>query len=66
MTDAIKYQCTLCGHEVTPTHGETALWSRGYWWCIKHARIGVHEGQRYVDFPSVGKLIPETIMITED
>jgi hypothetical protein len=66
MTDAIKYRCTLCGHEVTPKHGETALFSRGYWWCIKHARIGQHEGQMYVDFPSDGKLIPETIMITED
>jgi hypothetical protein len=67
MTDDIKYHCTLCGHEVTPKHGHTALWSRGYWWCKKHAKTYLStDGQVEADFPSDGKLIPSTIMVTEE
>ncbi len=51
--------CDKCkSNEVTH-----AIYSRGYWWCIKHANIHTYSnGKTYVNFPSNGKLMPKSIM----
>lgn len=63
MTDQMRHRCDKCNYFVDVQPGVNALWSRGYWWCLKHAKIFEHEGRSIVEFPSEGMLIPETIMI---
>ena len=58
--------CNECNCNVTVIDGATAIWSRGYWWCIKHCQLFYHNGVAIVDFPSLGKLIPSTILTTDD
>ena len=65
MTDEIKYRCEMCDAYITDEN--TAFWSRGYWWCKKHAKTYLStDGQLEADFSSDGKLIPSTIMVTEE
>jgi hypothetical protein len=61
----MKVMCHECSRENTAPDLSAAIHSRGYWWCRKHARVIVVAGFEVVDFPSEGKLIPETIMEQE-
>lgn len=49
--------CETCGKV-----REKAFWSRGYWWCPQCASVFEVDGVLCVDFPSAGKMIPDTIM----
>ena len=60
-----QFYCDKCKDFVIPVEGVTSVSSRGYHWCVKHARIRKIYGDIVVEFPSEGKLIPETIMIGE-
>lgn len=60
-----KLWCDECKEWITPVEGVTAIYSRGCWWCAKHAAIYMQEGEAFIDFPSKGKLIPRTIMTKE-
>lgn len=61
----VRWRCDQCDAEVVPREGVTALWRRGHWWCIKHARTFRRDGVVMVDFPSGGKLVPSTILASE-
>jgi len=60
----MKYYCYGC-QKATPDLA-TAIYSRGHWWCRKHATLIVVDGVERVDFPSEGKLISESIMEASD
>lgn len=61
--DAMKLYCSDCQQWIRPVEGVTALFDRGYWWCAKCCRIAYwSKGRAVIDFPSPGKLVPETIM----
>lgn len=60
--DNLRWWCDKCNDNIVPVDGVTAIRSRGYWWCAKHCSLtdgGV------VDFPSNGKLVPDTILNVE-
>lgn len=63
----MKYNCLKCGpNYVIPVDGVNAIFQRGYWWCTKHVNISHWDnGKPIVDFPSEGKMTPESIL-TED
>ena len=54
-------KCDVCGQ--LPASDEV-IFSRGYFWHRPCCRLIVVDGDELVNFPSDGKLIPETI-ITE-
>lgn len=57
-----------CGHcdavyAIPPDILASVIYDRGYWWCRKCAAIRKdRDGKSYIDWPSEGKLIPNTIM----
>jgi hypothetical protein len=59
-------RCDECNCDVAVVDGVTAIWSRGYWWCIKHCQLFYHDEVAVVNFPSLGKLIPNTILWKEE
>jgi hypothetical protein len=56
-------KCAVCGRM---PFSEEIIYSRGYAWHRSCCKILVIEGEEVVDFPSDGKLIPETIITQEE
>jgi hypothetical protein len=55
--------CDKCERQIIPVDGVTAIFDRGYWWCARCVQISHWDnGIPVVAFPSIGKLIPATIM----
>lgn len=57
----VRFYCDKCDGHVAPVEGVNAIWRRGRWWCMKHARLFDVRGVIEVDFPSEGVLIPSAI-----
>ena len=60
--DGCEAHCDDCGRDFFIINGITAIYSRGYWWCAHCVKFYYVAGEPVVDFPSPGKLIPETIL----
>ena len=58
---AQKLTCETCGNSNVPVPGVTVVWSRGYYWCAHCADIESVDGEPIVQFPSNGKMSPDTI-----
>lgn len=58
--------CDQCGKEIVVIEDVTAFYSRGYWWCARHANLVYVDGIPVVQFPSDGKLIPQTILTEKE
>ena len=54
------YRCDQCESEGIDCR--SAVWSRGYYWCMKHADISYRDGKPVVEMGSAGKLIPITLL----
>jgi hypothetical protein len=54
----MTWTCETCNLQV-PVPGEDAIPARGHWW---HKPCALKWFQDTIDFPSNGKLIPETII----
>ena len=57
-----SFQCSTCNEHVIPIDGVSAIWDRGYWWHASCCSFVFVDGKPYVDFPSNGLLIPNTII----
>lgn len=62
MSKIERLYCEQCNEWIVLIEGVMAIYDRGYWWCAKHAQVSFRDGKPYVDFPSNGKLMPDTIM----
>ena len=60
-----RLRCDQCDKDIIPVEGVTAVFSRGSWWCARHADITFIDGEPVVAFPSDGKLCRSTLMTEE-
>ena len=67
MSTAVYYICSDCGNRVLPVEGVSAVYARGYWWCVHCVEGHFANGVFLVDeFPAKGKMIPDTLMHDDD
>ena len=57
-----RWTCETCARAVIPVEGVTALYQMGYWWCARCADVRYVSGEPEVQFPSVGQLVPDSIL----
>jgi len=59
----VKYWCDLCNEWMIPVEGVNCIKQADYYYCAKHTAFEYIDGKPFVtEFPSPGRMIPETIL----